>query len=87
MYDGAGKTYTGTKNTTKLGHDCLPWDVDRVEILPGDDPQNFCRNPRLKDRNSFASVPWCLVNAGGGSSRKVYEECDLKECCEYCLLA
>ncbi|XP_076441421.1 receptor-type tyrosine-protein phosphatase epsilon-like [Babylonia areolata] len=82
IYDVVGRTYTGTMNTTKSGHKCLRWDYNSAKFLPGDDPKNYCRNPKLPNLSGYAYHPWCYIdssNSADGHDRS-YEECDLASC-------
>lgn len=69
-------------NTTKSGHKCLRWDYMSAEFSPGDDPQNFCRNPKF--HGAYASDPWCNVDptSQNGTKKENYEVCTLNTCGE-----
>ncbi|XP_076437892.1 uncharacterized protein LOC143277062 isoform X2 [Babylonia areolata] len=93
LYDVFGRTYTGTQNTTMAGHTCKTWERDSAQFLPGDNPHNFCRNPRLQ-RRGYARQPWCYVDmtshglsdvnitshAVAEDNDETIELCDLKRC-------
>ncbi|XP_046544878.1 multiple epidermal growth factor-like domains protein 6 [Haliotis rubra] len=84
MYDRYGVNYTGDVNSASRGRTCLPWsDVlqqgyTREEFPVGDEPHNYCRNPRTPHGN-YAAQPWCYIANGAARSFAV---CDLIVACE-----
>ena len=85
VYDAVGRTYSGTMSTTKYGNECMQWDYSSAGFLPGDDPQNYCRNPQLPNRPGLAAHPWCFVDTDNSTRAQVkqYEECSLTRCGQY----
>ncbi|KAL8601048.1 hypothetical protein ACOMHN_030705 [Nucella lapillus] len=82
IYDPVGRTYSGTMRTTASGLQCLRWDYNSADFLPGDDPKNYCRNPKLPSLAGYAFHPWCHVDTANSSQGHdpSYERCNLTLC-------
>ncbi|RUS72936.1 hypothetical protein EGW08_019309, partial [Elysia chlorotica] len=76
-YDNYGIHYMGHKDKTKNGTPCIHWNKVGHDLVfeNGDDPQNYCRNPKQSNRVGIFSSPWCYT-----STRQDYDFCELNFC-------
>ncbi|XP_067678949.1 multiple epidermal growth factor-like domains protein 6 [Haliotis asinina] len=86
IYDRYGVNYTGDVTSASRGRTCLRWSdpyvlqqgYTREKFPVGDEPHNYCRNPRAFNGN-YADHPWCYIADGAARSFAV---CDLIVACE-----
>lgn len=83
-YEGDGRNYLGTRNTTSSGLECQRWDTDvpinklsyarYAENFPDSDiKHNFCRNPEGQVEDG---EPWCYIN----DQIRRFEPCGIPKC-------
>ncbi|MEE6481445.1 hypothetical protein FKM82_012869 [Ascaphus truei] len=73
---GKGSSYKGTRNVTKRGLACQPWNsrIPHDHSYRGKDlKENYCRNPRGEEGG-----PWCFTK----STAVRHEVCDIPFCSE-----